>query len=102
MLSFIKKLLGTEKKMEQMRSAIERGAVIIDVRSDGEFSGGNIKGSKNIPLNKIPGQAEKIKAMNKPVIVCCASGMRSAQARSILSAKGIEVYNGGGWLSLNI
>jgi rhodanese-related sulfurtransferase len=36
-----------------------------------------------------------------PLITCCASGMRSASAKSILLSKGYtEVYNGGGWASL--
>lgn len=58
---------------------------------------GHVKGSKNIPLQSIQGQVNKIKKMNKPVVVCCASGMRSAQAASILSQAGIETVNGGGW-----
>jgi len=38
---------------------------------------------------------------DKPVITCCASGMRSASAKSILKSNGYaEVYNGGGWMSL--
>ena len=41
-----------------------------------------------------------IKKLNKPVIACCASGMRSSQATSILKKNGIEVINGGGWKSL--
>ena len=42
----------------------------------------------------------EIKKTNKPVIVCCLSGMRSAQATSILKQNNIEVINGGGWKSL--
>ena len=38
---------------------------------------------------------------NKPIITCCASGMRSASAKSILKSNGFsQVYNGGGWSSL--
>ncbi|HEY4629318.1 MAG TPA: rhodanese-like domain-containing protein, partial [Flavobacterium sp.] len=36
-----------------------------------------------------------------PIITCCASGMRSASAKSILKSSGFtKVYNGGGWSSL--
>ncbi|MDH5366070.1 MAG: rhodanese-like domain-containing protein [Cyclobacteriaceae bacterium] len=94
-------LLGFGKRKEQLREALSNGAVIIDVRTKGEFSSGNIKGSQNIPLDKIRGQVERIKKMNKPVIVCCASGMRSGSAKSILKSSGVECYNGGGWHSLN-
>jgi len=93
-------MLGIVGKSEGVKGFIEKGAVIIDVRTPAEFQGGHIKGSKNIPLNTIGNQIESIKKMNKPVIACCASGMRSAQATSILKNSGIEVINGGGWSSL--
>ena len=66
----------------------------------GEYKEGHIKGSKNIPLDTISSKIEEIKKLNKPVIACCRSGMRSAQATSILKQNGIEVLNGGGWESL--
>ena len=78
-----------------------KGAQIIDVRSKGEFESGHIKGSQNIPLPSLSAQLSRIKK-DKPVITCCASGMRSASAKSILQSNGYqEVYNGGGWSSLN-
>lgn len=79
---------------------VEKGAQIIDVRSKGEFSGGHIKGSVNIPLDSLQHNLSKIKK-DKPVITCCASGMRSAAAKNILKSGGFaEVYNGGGWMGL--
>ena len=94
-------LLGFGKRKEQLREALSNGAVIIDVRTKGEFASGHINGSQNIPLDKINGQVERIKKLNKPVVVCCASGMRSGSAKSILKNNGVECYNGGGWHSLN-
>lgn len=79
---------------------LENGAQIIDVRSKGEYSGGHIKGSVNIPLDSLQHNLSKIKK-DKPVITCCASGMRSATAKNILKSSGFsEVYNGGGWMGL--
>jgi rhodanese-related sulfurtransferase len=92
--------LGLGNKSESIQEFIEKGAVIIDVRSPGEFAGGHIKGSKNIPLNEIGAKINEIKKLNKPVIACCASGMRSSQATSILKQNGIDAINGGGWQSL--
>jgi rhodanese-related sulfurtransferase len=40
---------------------------------------------------------ETIKKWNKPVITCCASGMRSGSAASILKKNGVEAYNAGPW-----
>lgn len=82
------------------KALINKGAQIIDVRTPGEFQSGHIKGAINIPLQSLSGNLSKIKK-DKPVITCCASGMRSASAKSILKSGGFtEVYNGGGWMSL--
>ncbi len=75
------------------------GASIIDVRTPGEYAGGHIKGSINIPLQQLEKNISKINK-SKPVITCCASGMRSGSAKSILKSKGYDVHNGGGWTSL--
>jgi rhodanese-related sulfurtransferase len=74
---------------------------IIDVRSRGEFAGGNVAGSINIPLDEIQGKVEEIKAMKQPVVLCCASGNRSGQATYFLQAQGIDCENGGSWLDVN-
>ena len=93
-------MLGLGGKSESVVEFIEKGAVIIDVRTPGEFQGGHIKGSKNIPLDNIFSKVNEIKRIEKPVIVCCRTGMRSGQAASILKNSGIAVMNGGGWSSL--
>lgn len=92
-------LLGN--KTEKIKDFKSRGAIIIDVRTKAEFSQGAIPGSKNIPLQNINTQIASIKKLNKPVITCCASGMRSGNAAVILNNHGIESMNGGGWLSLS-
>lgn len=79
----------------------ENLGTIVDVRTYGEFSGGNVAGSINIPLNEIPARIEELKAMEAPLILCCASGMRSGQAQNYLSQNNIECYNGGSWLDVN-
>ncbi len=79
---------------------IAQGATIVDVRSPGEYKGGHIKNSINIPLDSLSKGLSKINK-NKPVITCCASGMRSSSAKSILKSNGFtDVHNGGGWMSL--
>jgi phage shock protein E len=94
MLGFMKKLFGSGVDLSKKMSD---GAIIVDVRSPGEYAGGHVKGSKNIPLDKISGKIETIKKWNKPVITCCASGMRSGSAASILKNNGVEAYNAGPW-----
>jgi phage shock protein E len=81
------------------KELVANGASIIDVRTPGEYAGGHIKGSLNIPLQQLEKNIAKINK-SKPVITCCASGMRSGSAKSILKSKGYDVHNGGGWTSL--
>ncbi len=98
-MRFFKKLFGIGPKVD-FKELLKNGGQIIDVRTKPEFQGGHIKGSTNIPLNELSSQIGKIKK-DKPVITCCASGMRSASAKSTLLSKGFtEVHNGGGWMSL--
>lgn len=98
MFDFVKNLFGPGVDLKEV---LQSGAVILDVRSPGEFQGGHVKGSKNIPLDKVGSQISKIQKWNKPVIACCASGMRSASATNILKQHGITAYNGGSWVSVN-
>lgn len=89
-------LTGKDKKI---RKYLEEGAAIIDVRSPTEYEGGHLRNSKNIPLDNLPkhiGQLDK----TKPIITCCASGMRSGSAKRMLKANGFKVMNGGGWMNL--
>lgn len=100
MLNTLKALFGFGPKTDYAE-LVKQGAVILDVRSKGEYAGGNIKGSINISVDQLQNNLHKLKDKNKPVITCCASGMRSASAKSILKSNGFtEVYNGGGWTSL--
>lgn len=74
---------------------------IVDVRTPGEFMGGHVAGSINIPLQEIQQRIEEIKALPQPIILCCASGNRSGQATSYLKSLGIDCSNGGSWIDVN-
>ena len=54
-------MLGLVSKSKNIKEFTNKGAVIIDVRSRGEFQGGHIKGSKNIPLDTIAAKISEIK-----------------------------------------
>lgn len=98
MLGFLKKLFGGTTV--DFKELVNNGAVIIDVRSPGEYKSGHIKGSKNFPLDTIRTKVNDLKKLNKPLITVCRSGARSGMAKGILKSAGIEVYNGGPWFSL--
>jgi phage shock protein E len=100
MLEAIKNLLGLGPKADYAQ-LVKQGAIIIDVRTKGEYAGGAIKSSLNIPVDSLNSQLSKLKDKNKPIVTCCASGMRSAAAKRILTSNGYtQVYNGGSWHSL--
>ncbi len=69
---------------------------IVDVRTPGEFVGGHVAGSVNIPLNEVVSRIDELKKM-QPMVLCCASGGRSGQAADYLTEQGLDVVNGGGW-----
>lgn len=98
MLGFLKKLFGGTTI--DFKELVNNGAIIIDVRSPGEYKSGHIKGSRNLPLDTIRSKVNDLKKLDKPVITVCRSGARSGMAKGILKSAGIEVYNGGPWFSL--
>ncbi len=96
-MSLLKKLFG--ETSVDFKTLVKEDAMIIDVRSPAEFNGGHVKGAVNIPLQAIQSSFNKI-PKNKVIITCCASGMRSGSAKSLLKSAGYTVHNGGGWMSL--
>lgn len=100
MLDSIKEMFGLGPKTDYAQM-VKDGAIILDVRTKGEYAGGHIRNSVNIPLDQLGREMGKLKDKNKTIITCCASGMRSASAKSLLKSAGfMDVYNGGGWYSL--
>ena len=100
MINTLKKIFGFGPGVNYAE-LVKNGAIILDVRSKGEFAGGHIKGAINISVDTLSNNLSKLKDKNQPIITCCASGMRSASAKSILKSNGYtQVYNGGGWGSL--
>jgi phage shock protein E len=99
MLKKMLSIFASKPKVDYMK-LIAEGAVVVDVRTTGEFTAGHIKGAINVPYQSIDKDSNKI-PRDVPVLLCCASGVRSGQAMNLLKAKGYaNVYNGGGWIRL--
>ena len=79
----------------------EKSGTVVDVRTPAEFMGGNVNHSINVPLQEIQQRLTELKQLKTPLILCCASGGRSAMATQFLSSQGIECVNGGSWLNVN-
>ena len=100
-MNLLKNLFTAGSSAPDIRSLIENGARIVDVRSPQEFAGGHNPGALNIPLPQISNRISELKKISGPIILCCASGMRSGTATKRLKQQGFEeVYNGGSWMNL--
>jgi phage shock protein E len=75
---------------------LEAGATVVDVRTQAEFRGGAYQGAINVPLGELSSSFGRI-PKDRPVVVYCASGARSAMAARILRRAGYaDVSNAGG------
>ncbi len=82
--------------MEALKN-IGPNALVIDVRSPGEFATGNVPGSLNIPVSDLPRRIGEIDK-TRSIVVCCASGGRSAMAAAILKGNRFKgIYDVGPW-----
>lgn len=100
MINTLKNLFGIGPKVD-LNELVANGAIIVDVRTKGEYAGGHVNGSLNIPLDQLRTNLKKLKNKDQAIITCCASGMRSASAKGILKDAGYpNVHNGGSWYSV--
>jgi len=78
---------------------LKNGALVIDVRSPGEFSSGHLAKAVNIPLDEIETAVPKrVKDKSQVLLLHCASGMRSGMAKSKLIGMGYtNAFNLGGY-----
>lgn len=85
----------TRKKSEvigsdEAKNLIEKGALLVDVRTPGEFNAGHIKGAKNIPVNEIIRRKSELGKKETPIVLYCRSGARSSRAARMLKNAGFE------------
>ena len=83
------------------KAPMNKDSTIVDVRTHAEFQGGHVANSVNIPLQELPGRLAELKKLPQPLVLCCASGMRSARATAILKNAGFDCQNGGSWTEVN-
>ena len=95
MFKFLSRLFGA--KGPSISELLNDGAIIVDVRTVGEYRGGHAEGSRNIPLQSLSSKIASLKKQRKVIITCCASGMRSGKAAKLLRQSGLTAHNGGSW-----
>jgi len=83
-------------KTNQIQTYLDKGAIILDVRTQKEYNANHIEGAILIPVSELDSRLKEVIDIDKPVIAHCAGGVRSAKAVSFLKSKGIDAINGGG------
>ena len=90
------------KDPEAAKRLIAGGAVVVDVRTAGEFQSGHLDKAVNVPVDEVGSRIGDIDKLvggdrGKPVVLYCSKGSRSAKAKQALEAAGYtQVVNGGG------
>lgn len=75
--------------IHDLKTAVDAGATVIDVREPHEYAGGHVPGARLVPLGTIPLRLDELPA-GEPVYLVCAVGARSAQAAQYLSQRGVD------------
>ena len=89
-------LLHRGVKPDVVRQKIAAGAVVVDVRTPREFGNGAYPAAINVPLQEL-GQRIGEFAKDRPLVLYCRSGARSAVATDMLKKAGfVDVINAGG------
>ena len=86
---------GTEAKQ-----LVAAGAILLDVRTEEEFADGHIEGARNLPVGRLRDDLASL-PKDKPIVVYCAVGARSASAAATLHAAGYQVKNLGAMANWN-
>ena len=79
---------------EAAHELVDAGALLVDVRSPAEFGAGHIRGAINIPVQSLPQRLKELDDKERPLVLYCASGARSASAAGMLRSAGYKkVHN---------
>src|SRR5687767_10617530 len=82
-----------EARKTQAHRWVQDGALLVDVRTPGEFSGGHIDGAVNIPIEDLEKHTDRLSDKSRPVVVYCTSGVRSARVARALRELGYRVFD---------
>ena len=99
-MGLLHSIFGINSTAKKVTELLQKGAIIIDVRTAEEFSKGKIPNSKNVPLQEFERSLDEIIKIGSPIILCCQSGMRSKKAFSILKKKRTDCMNAGSWQNI--
>jgi rhodanese-related sulfurtransferase len=79
----------TEIQPDRVMQLAATGALVIDVRTESEVAQGVIDGAMHIPLHLLPLRSADV-SHDKPVVIYCRTGARSAQACAYMAGQGFS------------
>jgi phage shock protein E len=82
---------GGKVSSAEARLLVEKGALLLDVRSPEEFQSGHLQGAVNIPVQELDARMGEVGPKERAVVVYCRSGMRSGRAAELLKRAGYDV-----------
>lgn len=92
---------GEKKGNSDLKALLDGKALVVDVRTPGEFASGHHPRAVNIPVDEVDSRIAEFGDKAKPVVVYCQSGNRSGRAKRMLEAAGFtSVTNAGGFRDL--
>ena len=82
---------GPTVTADEARALVKQGAVLLDVRTTGEFAEGHVAGAVNLPVSELEANLKEVPARkDQPIVVYCQSGRRSALAKKVLEEAGFS------------
>ncbi len=92
--------------LDRAKALIASGALVVDVREQGEWDEGHLAQARLIPVGSVGDRLAEIEqaagGKDKPVVVYCKSGGRAGRAKQALEAAGFtNVVNAGGYRALS-
>ena len=85
---------GTRDAVEphEAQAAVDAGALLLDVREQHEWDAGHAPSALHVPLDTLPAHVDRL-AVDRPIIVVCRSGRRSAHCATLLIRAGHDARN---------
>ncbi len=84
-----------------LKEWLDGKALVVDVRTPGEFASGHHPRAVNIPVDQVESRLKEFGDKSQPIVVYCASGVRSSRAKQTLESAGYSsVINAGGFRDL--
>lgn len=76
------------KAESEAHQLVAKGALLLDVRTPSEFASGHLANAVNIPVQELEQRIGEAGPKDRPIVVYCRSGRRSAMAKSMLEKAG--------------